>query len=40
MIKKTYYLGTIAFESESLEKIEYKYIVQIFFKTHQKNDVI
>jgi hypothetical protein len=23
-----------------LEKIEYKHIVQIFFKTHQKNDVI
>jgi hypothetical protein len=40
MIKKTYYLATIAFESEALEKIEYKHIVQIFFKTHQKNDVI
>jgi hypothetical protein len=35
-----YYLATIALESETLEKIEYKHIVQIFFKTHQKNDVI
>jgi hypothetical protein len=38
--KKTYYLATIAFESEALEKIEYKHIVKIFFKIHQKNDVI
>jgi hypothetical protein len=28
--KKTYYLATIALESEALEKIEYKHIVQDF----------
>jgi hypothetical protein len=30
MTKKTYYLATIPLESEALEKIRYKHIVQDF----------